>query len=109
MDDILENSFVINNISSKQLKEILPSIVNPVTHILFSNWVYSLRIENSKSSSCTQSSSFTVYTNKILILYLTIIDLYFTPIVQQTFRIDFFATNSKVLIPLSFPLNVVNL
>ena len=33
MDDILENSFVINNISSKQLKEILPSIVNPVTHI----------------------------------------------------------------------------
>ena len=80
MDDILENSFVIDNISSKQLKEILLSIVNPVTHILFSNWVYSLRIENSKSSS------YTVYTNKILILYLTIIDLYFTAIFQQTFR-----------------------
>ena len=87
MDDILENSFVIDNISSKQLKEILLSIVNPVTHILFSNWVYSLRIENSKSSS------YTVYTNKILILYLTIIDLYFTAIFQQTFRIDFFVTN----------------
>ena len=47
-----KNSSGIDNISSKQLKEILPSIVNPVTHIF--NWVYSLRIENSKSSSCSQ-------------------------------------------------------